>query len=157
MRNLLRFALFAFALALAACSSGPVRRISPPTASIQQLTVNADGSWKIDLRLQNYSSIPMRFDSAKLAVTMAGQPAGELQSSPGISIGPESADVVSVAFAPSVAAKLIVADALAGRQGVAYALAGTLDATPEDGKPRDFEIDSRNTLSPMPGLQGVLR
>ena len=157
MRNFRHFVLFAFVLLLAACSSGPVRRISPPAASIQQLTVEADGSWKVDLRLQNYSSIPMRFDSAKLAMAVAGQPAGELQASPGISIGPESADVVSVSFAPAVAAKLVVADALAGRQTVAYTLQGTLNATPEDAKQREFEVDSRNTLSPMPGLEGVLR
>src|SRR5690606_3602572 len=42
------------ALLLAACSSGPVRRVSEPSASIQQLTVRADGSWSVDLRLQNY-------------------------------------------------------------------------------------------------------
>ncbi len=157
MRYFLRFAFVAFVLALAACSSGPVRRISPPAASIQQLTVNADGSWKIDLRLQNYSSIPMRFDSAKLAVSVAEQPAGELQASPGISIGPESADVVSVTLAPAVAAKLVVADALAARRTIGYTLKGTLDAVPEDAKSRSFEVDSRNTLNPTPGLEGVLR
>lgn len=157
MRNFRHYALLAFVLAFTACSSGPVRRISPPAANIQQLTVNADGSWKIDLRLQNYSSIPMRFDTAKLAVAVAGQAAGQLQASPSISIGPESADVVSVAFAPAVAAKLVVADALASRRGVPYTLQGTLAATPEKGKSRDFDVDSRNTLSPQPGLQGVLR
>ena len=144
-------------LLLAACSSGPVRRVSPPTASIQQLTVNADGSWQLELRLQNYSSIPMRFDRVKLALSVAGQPAGELQASPGISIGPESADVVRAALMPTVAAKLMVADALAGRSGLGYALKGTVVATPEDAKPRDFEVDAQNTLNPMPGLQGVLR
>ncbi len=156
--RIVRSALWLGALALlAACSSGPVRRISPPAASIQQLTVNADGSWKVDLRLQNYSSIPMRFDSAKLALTVADQPAGELQASPAISIGPESADVVSVAFTPALAAKLAVADALAGRRTVGYTLKGTMSAVPEDAKSRSFDVDSRNTLSPMPGLQGVLR
>src|SRR5690606_27506981 len=47
-------------VSLVACSSrGVPRRVSEPTASLQQLTVGADGSWSIELRLQNYSSIPM--------------------------------------------------------------------------------------------------
>ena len=31
------------------------------------------------------------------------------------------------------------------------------DATPEDAKVRSFDIDTRNTLNPVPGLDGVLR
>ena len=63
-------AVLAFAcLVLAACGgNGPVRRISEPAASIQQLTVRADGSWSVDLRINNYSTVPMRFDAASLAV-----------------------------------------------------------------------------------------
>ena len=146
-----------FLLALAACSSGPPRRVSPPSASIQQLTVNPDGSWKVELRLQNYSSIPMRFEGVDLAVSMGEQAAGQLKGAPGISIGPESADVVALPFAPGAAAKIMVADALAGRRTLAYALKGTITAVPEEGKQRSFDVDARNTLSPAPGLDGVLR
>ena len=144
-------------LALAACSGGLVRRVSPPAASIQQLTVNADGSWSVDLRLQNYSSIPMRFDSADLAITVGDQAAGSLKGAPRISIGPESADVVSLPFKPSVEARMAVADALAGRRSLGYTLKGKLEAVPDEGKSKSFDIDIRNTLSPVPGLDGVLR
>ncbi len=143
--------------ALSACTGGPVRRVSPPAASLQQLTVNADGSWSVDLRLQNYSSIPMRFDSADLAITVGEQAAGTLQGAPKISIGPESADVATLAFKPSGEARMTLADALAGRRSVAYTLKGTLQAVPEEGKSRSFDIDTRNTLTPVPGLPGVLR
>ena len=143
--------------ALAACSSGPVRRVSPPAASIQQLTVNADGSWSVDLRLQNYSSIPMQFTNATLAITVSDQAAGTLQGAPQISIGPESADVVTLPFKPTVEARIVVADALAGRRSLGYALKGTLDAVPEEGKSRTFDIKTNNTLNPVPGLDGVLR
>lgn len=143
--------------ALAACSSGPVRRVSPPAASIQQLTVNADGSWSVDLRLQNYSSIPMQFTSATLAITVSDQAAGTLLGKPQISIGPESADVVTLPFKPTVEARIVVADALAGRRPLGYALKGTLDAVPEEGKSRSFDIKTNNTLNPVPGLDGVLR
>ncbi|MEP6907770.1 MAG: LEA type 2 family protein [Pseudoxanthomonas sp.] len=149
--------LLLFTLSLVACSGGPVRRVSEPAASIQQLTVKADGSWSVDLRLQNYSSIPMRFESADLAITMSEQPAGSLASTPGISIGPESADVVTLPFKPSSEARMVLADALAGRRSVSYTLKGKLQAIPDKKKSRSFDIDARNTLNPVPGLDGVLR
>lgn len=145
------------ATVLTACSSGPVRRVSEPAASIQQLTVHANGSWTVDLRLQNYSSIPMRFDRANLALTVNEQSAGTLAATPNVSIGPESADVVSVPFQPSSSARIVLADVLASRRTLSYALKGDLTATPEDGKPRDFQVEGNSSLSPVPGLDGVLR
>ena len=144
-------------LSLAACSTGPVRRVSEPTASIQQLTVQADGSWQVELRLQNYSSIPMRFEAIELEVTVGEQAAGTLRGDAGISIGPESADVVTVTHAPSSAARIAIADALAGNRGIGYALEGTLQATPEEARSRSFDIERTSALSPVPGLPGVLR
>src|SRR5690606_26052461 len=96
-----QLALWMFVAALAACSSGPVRRISEPAASIQQLTVQADGNWSVDLRLQNYSSIPMRFERLEFEVRVGDQSAGTLVAQPGLTIGGESADVATVAFAPT--------------------------------------------------------
>jgi len=149
--------LLLVSLFLAACSGGPVRRVSEPATSIQQLTVNADGSWSLDLRLQNYSSIPMRFDSAELAITVGGQAAGTLRAAPAISIGPESADVLTLPFKPSAEARMAIADALAGRHSLGYTLKGKLQAVPDEKKSRSFDVDSRNTLNPVPGLDGVLR
>ena len=148
--------LLAFGV-LAACSSGPVKRVSPPSASIQQLTVGSDGNWSIDLRLQNFSSMPMRFDTTRINVEVGGQSAGQLQLTPAISIGPESADVVSARLTPAVGAKLVVADALAARRSVTYVLKGTVDAVPEKAKSRNFEVEATNSLTPAPGLDGVLR
>lgn len=156
-RRILLAVAFLATAALAACSSGPVRRVSEPAASIQQLTVHANGSWSVDLRLQNYSSIPMRFDQVRLAVEVDGHPAGTMEASPAMSVGPESADVVTVPFTPSAEARMVLADALAARRSLPYELKGTANATPEEGKPRDFELDGRNTLNPVPGLDGVLR
>ena len=79
-------------LLLGACgSSGPVRRVSEPSANIQQLSVRADGSWSVDLRIDNFSSVPMRFDGISLAMTIAGEQAGTLQGRPALAIGPETA------------------------------------------------------------------
>lgn len=146
-----------FALALAGCGGGMVRRVSEPTASLQQLSVRADGSWSLELRLQNYSSIPMRFDRVALEVLLGEQSAGRIEQAVDLSIGPETADVVQVTLQPSSLAKLTVADVLAGRRSLPYQLKGKVWATPEQKKQREFDLDARNTLSPAPGLDGVLR
>lgn len=145
------------ALLLAGCASGPVRRVSEPSARIQQLAVRADGSWSAEVRIENFSSVPMRFDALDLALSIGEHAAGRLAAQPALSIGPESADVVTVAIKPQVAAKLAVADALAAGRSVTYTLKGTLDATPDEGKRRSFAFDRTSALSPAPGLPGVLR
>ena len=88
-------------LALVACNNGIVKRVSEPAASLQQLTVRADGNWTVALRLQNYSSMPMTFDDVALALTVGDSDAGTLQAKPGISIGGTSADVINVDLVPS--------------------------------------------------------
>lgn len=148
----------ALVMILATCASGPPRRVSEPAASIQQLTVGADGAWSIELRLQNYSSVPMRFDGVDLGLATGDVDAGRLLAQPGITVGPESADLVSVRLAPTAGARMLVADALAGRGGVSYALEGTITAAPADrGGSRPYDIERRSALSPVPGLAGVLR
>ena len=143
---------------LASCASGPVRRVSEPAARIQQLTVQADGGWDVELRLQNFSSIPMRFDAVELQLTIAGQEAGTLAASPDLLIGGESADVAEIRLVPSAGARLAIADALAAGRSVEYTLEGAITATPDEGKQRRFQTDPRRSaLSPAPGLPGVLR
>ncbi|MBF6022789.1 LEA type 2 family protein [Lysobacter niastensis] len=149
--------LLAMGLLLTACNSGPVRRVSEPSARLQQLSVRADGSWSADLRIENFSSIPMRFDSLDLTLQFGDAPAGHLLAQPAMSIGPESADVVTINLKPSAAAKLAVADALAGGRSIGYSLEGRIDATPDEAKQRSFEIKRTSALSPAPGLPGVLR
>lgn len=146
------------AVALTACAgAGPVRRISEPAANLQQLTVQADGSWSVEVRIDNFSSVPMRFERIDLAMTIAGQPAAALQATPSLMIGPESADVVTVRAMPPSGAKLAVADALSRGRPIDYHLEGTLTAAPENGGARDYRINRDNALSPAPGITGVLR
>nr|WP_225876346.1 LEA type 2 family protein [Lysobacter terrestris] len=145
------------ALLLGACSHGPVRRVSEPSALVQQLTVRADGRWSVDVRIENFSSIPMRFDSYDLVLAFGDNEAGHVTAQPAISIGPESADVVTTVFTPQAAAKLAVADALAGGRSIAYTLSGTITATPDEKKQRSFTVKRGSQLNPAPGLPGVLR
>ncbi|MGY1459192.1 MULTISPECIES: NDR1/HIN1-like protein [unclassified Luteimonas] len=157
-RRILTLVAMVTVVLVAACSSGPVRRISEPAASIQELAVQADGSWLVSLRLQNYSSIPMRFEAVDIKVTVGGQAAGALQHRPGLEIGPESADVVSMEMQPESSARMLMADALAGGRRVDYAFDGTIDAAPSDrGASRSYKVERKSALSPTPGLPGVLR
>lgn len=157
-RRILTLMAMATVVLLAACSSGPVRRISEPAASIQELAVQADGSWMVSLRLQNYSSIPMRFEAVDINITIGGEAAGALQHRPGLEIGPESADVVSVAMQPGSSARMVMADALAAGRRVDYAFDGTIDAAPSDrGASRSYKVERKSALSPTPGLPGVMR
>ncbi|HEV8694936.1 MAG TPA: LEA type 2 family protein [Lysobacter sp.] len=142
---------------MTACSSGPVRRVSEPSAQIQQLTVRADGRWAVELRIENFSSIPMRFETVDLALSFGEHDAGHVTAQPALSIGPESADIVTTVFTPQAAGKLAVADALASGRSIAYTLSGRVDATPDEAKLRSFEIKRSSQLSPAPGLPGVLR
>ena len=143
-------------LALTACNK-TVKRVSEPAASVQELTVRADGSWTVALRLQNFSSMPMTFDNVSLQLKVSDEDAGQLQLKPALSSGGVSADVVNVDIKPSSGARLVMADALAGNRTLGYSLKGTVSATPQEKKQRTFEIDSRSTLNQAPGLPGVLR
>lgn len=142
---------------LVACSSGPVRRVSEPSALVQQLTVREDGQWQVALRIENFSSITMRFDAVDLALAFGEHQAGRLTAQPGVQIGPESADVVNVILAPQTAGKLAVADALAAGRSLRYSLEGRIDATPDEGRQRSFDVERSSQLSPAPGLPGVMR
>jgi hypothetical protein len=155
MRHALKYVFAIAVLALAAgCSSAPKKRINPPRASIQQLAVQADGSWQLSVRLQNFSNISTAFASVDAKLVVGGQDAGQVALSPGITVGPESADVVVARLAPALGAKLAVASALSSGQSTAYSLSGTI-ATSDPKGSYHFSYDS--TLNPAPGLNGVLR
>ncbi|MDR6992995.1 hypothetical protein [Luteimonas sp. 3794] len=145
------------ASALAACVTGQ-RRVSEPAASIQQLSVGADGNWSVDLRLQNYSSIPMRFESIRFVLTVDGVNAGTLEDTTGLTIGPESPDILSLSLVPSAEGRLHAADALATGRSLAYRLEGSIRAAPDDrGSARAYTVRRDSSLNPVPGLPGVLR
>jgi hypothetical protein len=146
-----------FALLAACGSGGPIRRISEPAASIQQLTVRADGRWDVEVRLNNFSSVPMRFAATNISVAFDNGAAATVQAQPGIVIGPESADVFTAAVSPSAEGRVRIATALADGRGLNYTLGGTVDAGPEDGKSRSYKIKLSSALTPVPGMAGVLR
>lgn len=146
--------VIALLLLATGCAHGPHKVVNPPRASIQQLQVRPDGQWMLTVRLQNFSNVTTAFASLHAKLRIGGQDAGEMDVSPLLSIGPESADVVQATLKPTLGAKLAVASALAGGQAAPYALDGTIVTTePKGSYPFNFE----SSLNPAPGLPGVMR
>lgn len=143
MRNAL-LALAAGAT-LAACGSGPVRRISPPTASVQELVVQPDGAWRISLRIQNFSTVSTTFSRLRATLTVAGTEVGDIVRDLDLEIPAESADVVVAML--SAGAKLPAGD-------FAYDLEGTIDTSDPKGS---YPLHRESRLSPIPGLINTYR
>ncbi len=154
MRNVKVLAVFLLAVLLAACSSGPPKRIFPPQASLQELRVQPDGRWSASIRIQNFSTVPMRFSGFDATLVINGGEAARMTLDPGMSIGPGSNELVTHVFQPSAAAAAAVDAALANRRNVRYTLSGRI-ATSEPKTDNPFDYQSG--LDPVPGLTGVLR
>jgi hypothetical protein len=162
LRHTLRFAAVALAaLLLSACAagsgrtqSGLIKRINPPSASIEGLAAASPGAVRLSVRLQNFSTIPTRYGRVDAALAIDGAAAGRLTFDAGIEIPGLSSDVVpaEVVLYPDARARLDAA--AADRRAVAYRLEGTIATTdPEDTW--KFTFDSR--LNPVPGRPGEFR
>ena len=132
---------------LVACSTGPVKRIFPPSASIQELSVQADGSWQIVVRVQNFSTVPMTFAKITAMLMIDGVDVGEIDVSPNVDIVGESADAVRGTLRSSAK--------LASGKAIGYALKGTIEVSEPSSKRFDFDHSSR--LSPVPGIANTWR
>ena len=143
-----------FVALLAACAGGPPKRVYPPQASVQELRVQDDGSWRLSLRIRNFSTVPMRFSRLQASFTVGGHEATRFDFDPGVAVGPGSAELVEQVFTPGPGARDAVQQAMANRRSVAYLLSGRL-ASSDPGTDDDIEYPSR--LDPVPGLDGVLR
>lgn len=146
---LLRHASLAMFLTglLAACGSGgPPRKVHPSTASIQQLAVQADGSWKITLRIQNYSTFAMHFSRIDAGLTIDGKELGRLETAPDIDIVGNNGDVVEATFRPNAKTTF--------GSDIAYALKGTI----ETSEPKEsFKFETTSRLTPVPGVPNTYR
>lgn len=140
------FALFV-ALTLAACASGPAKRISPPTASVQELSVLADGRWRVVMRVQNFSNVAMTFNLLDARLSINGSELGTITSSVDLDVPGASADVFETLFSPRSTT------ALEGRN-VEYSLKGRITSIEPSG---DFPFERASRLSPVPGLPGTWR
>lgn len=147
--------LTAVALLLAACSSGPVKRVFPPNASVQELRLQADGHWELQLRIQNFSTVAMRFERLELDIELGGHAAGRVETTVADTVPPSSAESIALQLTPSSEAAEALRSALETRRGVGYRISGSLASSEPKSRVDSFEFSS--ALTPMPGLDGVLR
>lgn len=136
---------FALVLLLAGCGSGPRVRITPSAVTIQELSVQPGGQWRLTLRIQNFSTVTMHYASMHGTLKIAGTDVGDIDLKPDLDIPPNSADVVDATVHAS--AQLPAGD-------IEYKLSGTIQTT--DPK-ADFKFDRSSRLSPAPGLAGTWR
>lgn len=150
MKRLLQLtsALLALFL-LAGCASGPRTNIFPPQVRIQELAVQADGSWNLRMRIENFSNVPMRFTGLKVRITLDDKDAGELRLEPDRDIGPNSAEVFDTRFTPSTEAR-IAADA----RYLPYSLQGEVSSV--DPR-RSYKLKYDSGLNPTPGIPNTFR
>jgi hypothetical protein len=136
----------AIALLVSGCGSGPAKRVTPSQVSIQQLVADPSGTWKLTLRIQNFSTVTMRYASLHGTLKIAGVDVGSIDlSPPDLDIPPNSADVIDTTLHAS--AKLPAGD-------IDYRISGTIQTS----EPKtDFRFDRSSRLSPAPGLPGTWR
>ena len=152
----LRPALLALAslVLLAGCASGPPKRVFPPQVTVQELRLQTDGQCTANLRIQNFSTVPMRFSRLQATLQIGGHDATTIDLDPGVSVGPGSNELVPVTFAPAAGAKAGVDAAMAAGRGVRYSIDGSISSS-DPGSDDEFHYQS--ALDPVPGLAGVLR
>jgi len=128
--------------------------INPPNASIQQVDVLADGRWKVQIRIENFSDKTQHYTTFKAALSVAGMAAGDLSLNPDLDIPGENADIVETTLAlPPDVARAFARD-VARPGGAAYELKGTI-TIPAAGK--DFKFEHASRLSPVPGISNEYR
>ncbi|MES2404420.1 MAG: hypothetical protein V4567_08805 [Pseudomonadota bacterium] len=154
-------ACFAVALAstvlmLAGCF-GAGTKLQPPTASIQQLTVNSDGTWAAVVRFQNYSyDTGMHVYAIDADLTLNGKPTGHVALSPALDVPAMDADIATTTFKPDAAGAAALT--AAKRNAIQYELKGTLSVGKgEKGSAQSFKLDGKGYLSPVPGVSNIWR
>lgn len=160
MKRLLRgFLLILLGAGLAAC--GPARKsVFPPTLSIQQLTVLANGQWRVTLRIQNNSYDEMDFTSLDGQLKIGALAPIRLHATFERDIPELAGDVVPLDVLPTAAMNQALRDAASkGSAGsVAYQIKGSSRARPEQEKnARDFDFDGSGWISPVPGIPHTWR
>ncbi|GGY26168.1 hypothetical protein GCM10008098_18880 [Rhodanobacter panaciterrae] len=160
MKRLLQGFLLALLTAgLIAC--GPAKKsVYPPTVSIQQLSVLPGGQWQLTVRIQNNSYAEMDFKSLDGQLQVADSVPIRLHAVFKLDIPALTGDVAQVDVLPTAA----MAQALQGIAGqgssgrLAYRVSGSASAKPEqEDKPRDFDFNGNDWLSPVPGIANTYR
>lgn len=157
--RLLRWIIPVLLLGLAAC--GPAKKsVFPPTVSIQQLQVLADGQWQLTVRIQNNSYAGMDFQSLDGQLQVAALAPVRLHGTFELAVPQLAGDVVQLKVWPTAAmsrALQAIADK-GSAASLAYAISGTTTAKPEqERKARAFDFTGRDWISAVPGIAHTFR
>lgn len=149
--------LFVIAL-LAACGGGGGRllpeRVWPPRATLAELRTGEDGTWQITVRLENFSTVAMRFDRVEVNLSVDERPAAMLARTESIDLGPSLAEPLRFSVRPEPGAAAALQAALHNGRGLHYELKGQA----RSGEPHGlWPLDYKGVLTPVAGLKGVLR
>jgi hypothetical protein len=160
MKRLLRTLLLVlFACGLSAC--GPPRKsVFPPSVSIQQVKVLADGQWELTVRIQNNSYGAMDFKALDGQLQIAELVPVRLHAVFERDIPALVGDVITLDLLPTPpmiqALKAIAAKG--SGSSVPYRVRGHASAKPEQEKQvRDFDFNGSDWLSPVPGVPNTYR
>jgi hypothetical protein len=160
MKRLLQGFLLALLTAgLIAC--GPAKKsVFPPTVTIQQLSVLPGGQWQLTVRIQNNSYGEMDFKSLDGQLQIADSVPVRLHAVFKLDIPELTGDVVQLDVLPTAAMthalQSIAGQGSSGR--VAYRVSGSASAKPEqEDKPRDFDFNGNDWISPVPGIANTYR
>lgn len=149
-----RVALLALsALLLAACSSGPVKRVFPPEARVQEIRLQGDRA-DVLLRVQSFSTVPSEVEAYALTLEFAGTTAARLEGETATTVLPQAAETLAIETTLDAASLERAKAALANGTALRYRLHGTITVEPNG---RAYPIDYSSALSRAPGLDGVLR
>jgi hypothetical protein len=144
---------------LTAC--GPTKKsVYPPTVSIQQLSVLPGGQWQLTVRIQNNSYAEMDFKSLDGQLQIAELVPVRLHAVFKRDIPALTGDVIQLDVLPTVAmAQALQTIAGKGSSGtLAYRVSGSASAKPEqEDKPRDFDFNGNDWISPVPGIANTYR
>jgi len=158
--RLTRWIIFAvLTLGLIAC--GPAKKsVYPPTVSIQQLSVLPGGQWQLTVRIQNNSYGEMDFKSLDGQLQVADSVPIRLHAVFKLDIPALTGDVAQLDVLPTAAMtqalQSIAGQGSSGR--LAYRVSGSTSAKPEqEDKPRDFDFNGNDWLSPVPGIANTYR
>ncbi|RDI97610.1 hypothetical protein DVT68_15060 [Dyella solisilvae] len=160
MGRLLRgVALGALVAGLVACGP-PKKSVFPPTVSIQEMTTQPNGEWRVTLRIQNNSYGGMDFQSLDGELKVADLVPVRLHTRFDLDIPAFAADVTQINLLPTpeMTAALKVAAVKGSAGSVPYSVMGSTTAKPEQEKDtRDFPFHGNDWLSPVPGIPDTWR
>jgi hypothetical protein len=122
--------------------------------------VEPNGHWRMQLRILNNSYGAMSFRALDLTMLIDNEPATDIGAEFKLDIPALSADTTKVDIIPSAAARHALA-AIAGKGSagaLAYTLKGKASAIPEHtSKTREYDVDSHDWLSAVPGVADTYR